>query len=63
MFRFILGIVFGVLVIIFVTQNTAQTEITFLVWTISFSRAVIYIIIFALGFGMGWLIKTMKRRK
>ena len=60
MIRFIIGIIFGILVIIFMVQNPQPAEITFLFWTVSMSRAVMYVIICALGFGAGWLVK--KRR-
>ena len=63
MFRFILGIIFGLLVIIFVTQNTGNAEITFLFWTVTLSKAVMYIIIFALGFFIGWLVKSGRRKR
>jgi len=62
MFRFIIGIILGILVIFFVTQNTGTADITFLFWTVTLSRAVMYIIIFALGFLIGWLVKSRRRR-
>ncbi|MDA3938997.1 MAG: LapA family protein [Spirochaetia bacterium] len=63
MLRFIIGIVFGVFVIIFMGQNTDVTQITFLFWSVSMSRAVMYLIIFVLGFGSGGLIAGFKRSK
>lgn len=63
MLRFIIGIVFGVFVIIFMSQNTDITQISFLMWTVSMSRAVMYLIIFVFGFLSGSLINGFKRKK
>lgn len=63
MFRFIIGIILGILVIFFVTQNTGTADITLLFWTATFSRAVMYIIIFVLGFFIGWLVKSSRRKR
>jgi uncharacterized integral membrane protein len=59
--KFILGIIFGILVIIFMAQNPQVVDITFLAWTFSISRAVMYLLIFILGFVSGGLITGIRR--
>ena len=61
--RFIIGIILGALVIIFVIQNAEVVEITFLLWSLTVSRAAMYLFIFVLGVAMGWIIRSFKRRK
>ncbi len=61
--KFILGIIFGILVLIFMAQNPQVVDITFLAWTFSMSRAVMYLIIFILGFISGGLIIGLKRKR
>ncbi|MFW6181433.1 MAG: lipopolysaccharide assembly protein LapA domain-containing protein [Spirochaetota bacterium] len=64
--RFILGAVFGVLVIIFMIQNTQIVEIQFLGWSLSISRALMVLIVFAVGIGLGWVIRSigyLKKRR
>ena len=61
MIRFILGIILGSLVIIFMVQNADSTQITLLFWTCNLSRAVMYLIIYILGFGSGFLIIGIRR--
>ena len=61
MIRFIFGIVFGILALIFVFQNMENTSVTFLAWTITTSRALILFIILAAGFVVGWAIGSIGR--
>ena len=61
MFRFILGIAFGILALIFIFQNMVNVDVTFLAWTITTSRAVILIIILAAGFIIGWAVGSIGR--
>jgi uncharacterized integral membrane protein len=63
MFRFILGIAFGILALIFVFQNMEDVSVTFLAWTITTSRAVILFIILASGFIVGWAVGNIGRWK
>jgi uncharacterized integral membrane protein len=63
MLRFVIGIVFGVLLIFFVTQNTAPAQITFLFWTITLSRSLMFLIVFGLGFGIGWISRSSRRKR
>jgi uncharacterized integral membrane protein len=59
--RFILGIAFGILALIFIFQNMQNVDVTFLAWTITTSRAVILIIILAAGFIIGWAVGSIGR--
>ena len=61
MIRFILGIAFGILALIFIFQNMQNVDVTFLAWTITTSRAVILIIILAAGFIIGWAVGSIGR--
>lgn len=61
MIRFILGIAFGILALIFIFQNMQNVDVTFLAWTITTSRAVILLIILAAGFIVGWAVGSIGR--
>ena len=61
MVRFILGILFGVLAVIFVVQNTEVVDVTVLFWTVTVSRSVMYIVLFVLGLLTGWVVSGLKR--
>ena len=64
MVRLILGIVFGVLAVIYIVQNTQAVEVTLLFWTVTVPRSIMYI----LGMVTALLIitglrKTERRKK
>ena len=61
MFRFILGIAFGILALIFIFQNMQNIDVTFLAWTITTSRAVILLIILTAGFIIGLAVGSIGR--
>ena len=61
MIRFILGIAFGVLALIFVFQNMENISVHFLGWTITTSQAVILFILLAAGFIVGWAVGSIGR--
>ena len=61
MIRFILGILFGILAVLFVVQNTEVVDVSMLFWTVTLSRSVMYIVLFALGLLVGWIVSGMKR--
>ena len=63
MVRFILGIIIGVVVIIFMFQNVQPIEVTFLAWTLTLSRAVILLIVFAVGIIVGWIFHGVGKRR
>lgn len=57
--KFILGLIFGVLVLIFMIQNGQVVEITFLAWTVSISRALMVLIVFLIGIGIGYIVRSI----
>ena len=63
MVRFILGIIFSILAIIFIVQNIQTVDVTFLAWTITMSRALMLLIILLIGFIMGWAVGGISRRR
>jgi uncharacterized integral membrane protein len=63
MARFILGIIIGVLVIIFMFQNVQPVDVTFFAWTVTLSRAVVLLIVFAVGIIVGWIFHGAGRRR
>ena len=62
MIKFILGIVFGILALIFIFQNMQMVDVTFLAWTITTSRALMLLIILIVGFILGWAVGGIRRR-
>ncbi len=63
MLKFIVGIVFGALAIIFILQNVQMVEVTFLAWSISMSRSILFFIMLLIGFVLGWGVGSFGRRR
>lgn len=63
MFKFILGIVIGILAVVFLLQNTAEIQVTFLAWTLTMSRALILLVMLAAGFLIGLTLGNISRRR
>ena len=63
MAKFIIGIIIGVLVIVFMVQNVETVDIQFLTWTAHLSRALMILIVFVVGIGIGWVIRSIGYRK
>jgi putative membrane protein len=61
--KFIIGIIIGILVIIFMVQNVEVVDIQFLPWTIHLPRAIMILIVFVLGVGVGYVARGIRRRK
>jgi uncharacterized integral membrane protein len=55
--RFILGVLIGILVVVFIFQNTEVVDITFLFWTLSASRAIMVFVVFIVGIILGYILK------
>lgn len=55
-------IVITVTVTVFFIQNLATTEVAFLTWSISAPRAVVFALIFALGWVVGYLVHAFTPR-
>jgi uncharacterized integral membrane protein len=70
MVRIITGIIIGILLLIFMIQNTAPVEITFFAWTINMSRAILVLVFLVFGIFIGVVLtevafirKNMKTRR
>jgi uncharacterized integral membrane protein len=63
MAKFIVGIIIGVLVIVFMVQNVETVDIQFFTWTANLSRALMILIVFVIGIGIGWVIRSIGYRK
>jgi len=53
-FKLILILVITSLVVIFITQNVTAVDVTFLIWSISMSRALLIFFVLIIGFILGW---------
>jgi uncharacterized integral membrane protein len=61
MYKFILGIVCGILAVIFVAQNTEMVYVSLLFWTVTVSRAIMYVVLFILGLLSGFVVTGVRR--
>ena len=46
------------IVLVFVTQNVAAVEVTFLFWSLSLSRALLIFFSLAIGVLIGWFLRS-----
>ena len=63
MFRFVVGIIFGALAVIFIMQNVQVVDFRFLMWTVSMSRAVLFFLMILVGFILGWGVGSYGKRR
>ena len=63
MFKFIVGLIIGILVIIFMVQNVEVVDITLYAWTVSIPRAIMILIVFVIGIALGWVVRSIGYRK
>jgi uncharacterized integral membrane protein len=63
MFKFIIGILFGILAVIFIMQNVQVVEVAFLGWTISMSRSILFVVMILIGFVLGWGVGSFGKRR
>ena len=61
--KLIIGSIALLLMLIFVLQNMEVVSVEFLVWRIQASRTIIYLAIFLIGFFIGWIGRSLHRRK
>ena len=61
--KFIIGIIIGILVIVFMVQNVEVVDITFLAWTMHLPRAIMILIVFVLGIAVGYVARGFRARK
>lgn len=46
---------------LFVAQNTQVVDIHFLAWKMEMSRAIMLLVVLAIGFALGWLASSLGR--
>jgi putative membrane protein len=56
--KLIVLIILVSLAVIFLTQNVAAVEVTFLLWSISMSRALLIFFTLVIGFALGWFLHS-----
>ncbi len=61
--KFIIGIIIGIIVIVFMVQNVEVVEVSFLAWSVSIQRAVMILIVFVVGIGLGFVVRSIGYRK
>jgi putative membrane protein len=61
--KFIIGVIIGIIVIIFMVQNVEVVDISFIAWTIHLPRAIVILIVFVLGIGVGYVARGVRMRK
>ena len=59
----ILGIILGIFVFIFAWQNLENTNIDLFIWTFTAPRAMLVILVFAIGLLTGWILTSYKHHK
>ena len=57
-FKLILVLVIAGLAVIFITQNVAAVDVTFLLWSISLSRALLIFFVLIIGLVLGWFLNS-----
>lgn len=55
-FKLILSLILTGIIILFVIQNVAVVEISFLFWSIAMSRALLLFFVMAAGIVIGWML-------
>ncbi len=53
-FKVVIAIIVAILAVIFVTQNVEAVTVSFLVWDLSLSLALLIFLAVAIGFILGW---------
>jgi len=57
-FRLFVWLSLLALVVVFVAQNAQAVELRFLFWRVAMSLALLFIVILAVGFGAGWILRS-----
>ena len=58
-----LVVALALVLLVFVVQNTEVVDVRFFAWSIEMSRAIMLLAVLAVGFMIGWLTSTLRRRK
>ena len=61
--RPIISIVLIGIVLVFAIQNVADVEVQFLIWSFALPRAILIVVVFALGMLIGWILHSVRARK
>lgn len=48
------------LLMTFTVQNYEVVQLRLLFWTVEMSRALLLFLVFAIGIGLGWIIRSLK---
>ncbi len=57
-FKLILILIIAGFTVIFITQNVAAVDVTFLFWSLSLSRALLIFFVLMIGFVLGWFLHS-----
>jgi len=57
-FKLIAIIILASVTVLFITQNVAAVEVSFLFWSISMSRALLIFFTLVIGFILGWSLHS-----
>jgi uncharacterized integral membrane protein len=57
--KFILGLIFGIVMVIFIFQNIDVVEINFLFWSISISMALMIFLVLFIGIILGAILRSV----
>jgi len=60
---FIIGVVIGILVVVFIVQNTEVVEFNYFFWTVSISRALMVLLVFITGIIVGAVLRDVNIKK
>jgi len=63
MVKFVVGIIIGVLALIFVVMNSELIDLRLYFWTITISRSIMLIIVLGAGIGIGYILNGLRIRK
>jgi uncharacterized integral membrane protein len=66
MVRLIIGVILGIITVIFAAQNTDTVTYTFLAWSLAAPRAVIVLVVLIAGMVIGWVstgFRGLRRKK
>ena len=61
--KLIFGSIALLLMLVFVMQNMEVVSVEFLFWRIQASRIIIYLAIFLIGFFIGWIGRSLRRKR
>lgn len=57
-FKLVFSLVLTGIIVLFVVQNVAVVEISFLFWSVAMSRALLLFFVLAAGIVIGWLMHS-----